>query len=394
MDLASSPGYRSDLSSVLFKIDCDASVKLAEVSIENRSSIVIFDVGTTFRIVCINRGTISIIKMKAVPDEGKKMAREYKDNHKGETIQTLLDQLLAPPQQPPSTLPKSPLSSPSEPIHPLSSSTQAIDSKPKISDDELQAENYVKNGEIDLAIAAYRRICPTSASILIHIGDLYADKKGDYDNALHCYTQALKMQEETGEDTTETITLIGMVHHESRKFDLSLQYHTRALKLRESRVPLDQASIATNLVGMSNAHRARHELSEALDYARRALAIREAIVPVNEVSVAASLATLANIHYDLGDASQALKFGMNAFTIFDRTLPSDSPELAAVLNNLGAIQMSLGAISEARQYFEKSLEIYRQSLPWGHPYLVKLENNIRHVTETQKQTENDSKVKS
>ncbi|CAF3321431.1 unnamed protein product [Rotaria sp. Silwood2] len=127
LELVSSSGYRSDLSSVLFKIDCDASVKLVEVSTENRSSIVIFDVGTTFHIIYINRGTTSIIKLKAVPDEGKKMAREYKDNHKGETIKTMLDQLLTSPKQrlsPSSKQSSSPLS---EFIHSSSLSSQNID---------------------------------------------------------------------------------------------------------------------------------------------------------------------------------------------------------------------------------------------------------------------------
>ncbi|CAF4837867.1 unnamed protein product [Rotaria sp. Silwood1] len=384
LELASSPGYRTDLSSVLFKIDCDVSVKLAEMSTEDRSPIVIFDVGTTFRIICVNRATISIIKMKAVPDQGKKLVQDYKNNHKGETIQTMLEQLLAPQ--------KLSLSPPSKPIQPSSSSVQPLDSKPMISDDELQAENHIKNGKIDLAIAAYQRISPVSASIFVRIGHLYADKKGDYDNALNCYMQALKIQEERGEDTVDIITRIGMMHHERREFHLALQYHTRALKLCESLVPSNQASIATNLIGISNAHRARQELSEALDYAKRALAIRESMVPVNEVSIASSLATLANIYHDLGSASQARQVGMRAFTMFDRCLPANSPELAALLNNLGAIELSLGAIPQARQYFEQSLQIYREILPSEHPYLVKLENNLQCVTQMQQQAENNSKI--
>ena len=64
-----------------------------------------------------------------------------------------------------------------------------------MSDAELKAANHVKNGEFDLAIAVYQSIRPTSAPILIRLGRLYRDKKVDYNNALQCFTQALKMQE-------------------------------------------------------------------------------------------------------------------------------------------------------------------------------------------------------
>ncbi|CAF4422892.1 unnamed protein product, partial [Rotaria magnacalcarata] len=42
----------------------------------------------------------------------------------------------------------------------------------------------------------YRRIQPTTARILNAIGLLCADKKGDYNYALQCHQQALKLQEE------------------------------------------------------------------------------------------------------------------------------------------------------------------------------------------------------
>ncbi len=97
---AALPGYRTDLSSVLFKINFDASARFAEVSMENGSTIVVFDVATSFRIECVSRGTMSIIKLKTVSDEGKKLALQYKENNKGKTVQMLLDELSAPPKPP------------------------------------------------------------------------------------------------------------------------------------------------------------------------------------------------------------------------------------------------------------------------------------------------------
>ena len=119
LELASAPGYRSDLSSVLFKIDCDPSTNLTDVSTEGRPPVVIFDAATAFRIICVNRGAISIVKIKTVPDEGKKLALQYIEDHKEETVQELLDQL--------SVLPKSPSPPPSQSSQPLSAPNKSFE---------------------------------------------------------------------------------------------------------------------------------------------------------------------------------------------------------------------------------------------------------------------------
>lgn len=100
LQFAMSPGYRTDLISVLFKIDFDGSARFADVVLENESTVCIFDVGTNFRIICVNRGSMTVIKMKTVLDEGKKIAQDYKGQHKGKTVLVLLDELTKPPKPP------------------------------------------------------------------------------------------------------------------------------------------------------------------------------------------------------------------------------------------------------------------------------------------------------
>jgi tetratricopeptide (TPR) repeat protein len=64
-----------------------------------------------------------------------------------------------------------------------------------LSDDEIQAQNFVKRGKIDETIAIYQRLKPDSAGILNIIDALYAEKKGDYDSAINYYEKALQIQE-------------------------------------------------------------------------------------------------------------------------------------------------------------------------------------------------------
>lgn len=51
-------------------------------------------------------------------------------------------------------------------------------------------------GEIDLALAAFRRSKPESAQKLNMIGRLCVEHKKEYDYAAECHTQALKIQEQ------------------------------------------------------------------------------------------------------------------------------------------------------------------------------------------------------
>ena len=170
--IASLSNFRPDLFPVLFKIDCDPSAVCIELS--NRQSVL--ELSTVFRIVYVNRGPMSVIKMKTDNQVGKKLVENYLEENKEKSIQALLDELIRPPTPPP------------------------IEVKSvTISAEERQAEKHLEDGNVDLALIAYHRLQPVTARILNAIGRLCAEKKGDYNYALQCHSRALKMQEEVSE---------------------------------------------------------------------------------------------------------------------------------------------------------------------------------------------------
>lgn len=120
--LASLPGYRPDLQSVFFKIDCDASALYTELPQKQAAPVVVFDTCMAFRVVYVHRGQMSIVKMKTAGEGGKKIALEYSQKNKDETIQSMMDELLKPPKPPtpppPPRLPTPP-PTPSPPPPPL-----------------------------------------------------------------------------------------------------------------------------------------------------------------------------------------------------------------------------------------------------------------------------------
>lgn len=188
-----------------------------------------------------------------------------------------------------------------------------------------------------------------------------------------------------GEDTSETLSNLGISHHNRRKFDLALTCHTRALKLREAVHPKDYLSIAGNLRGVANARWARREFPEALDAARQALLIHQTLTPINETNVATSWATMANIYHDFGDTARALELGTRAIVLLESCESSNSPKLAAAYHNLAAFQLSRGELLEARYSFEKALKIYTEILPTTHPTRKTIENHIQSITRSQRE---------
>lgn len=127
LTFASLPAYRPDLLPVLFKVDCDASSLFTEVANKNSPPVIVFDACLTFRIVYVNRGGMSVIKLKTAGEAGKKFAAEYLENHSTETRQSLLDELLKPPK-PPTPPPPPPPRTPTPPPKLKSASVKAKES--------------------------------------------------------------------------------------------------------------------------------------------------------------------------------------------------------------------------------------------------------------------------
>lgn len=70
-----------------------------------------------------------------------------------------------------------------------------IFSQPVVDTEVEKAEKYAEEGNTDLALITYQRIHPVTSRILNIMGQLCANRKGDYDYALQCHQQALKLQE-------------------------------------------------------------------------------------------------------------------------------------------------------------------------------------------------------
>lgn len=54
-------------------------------------------------------------------------------------------------------------------------------------------------GDIDRALDVYQRIQPPNPRILNTMGQVLAERKGDFNSAVDCHRRALKLQEEVND---------------------------------------------------------------------------------------------------------------------------------------------------------------------------------------------------
>lgn len=101
LDLVRASDYRPDLKPVLFKLNCDSSVRIGELQGKDSSTLIVFDVYTAFRIKWVTLGPVSIVELESADKDGRNMALEYKTRTKSSNMEKLLNQLSVFPKPPP-----------------------------------------------------------------------------------------------------------------------------------------------------------------------------------------------------------------------------------------------------------------------------------------------------
>ena len=85
---------------------------------------------------------------------------------------------------------------------------------------------------------------------------------------------------------------------------------------------------------------------KSLDYHRRALEMRQEFFPGDHPAVAQSLSNVGGALEDLGQADQSLGFYRQALEMYQKVYPEGHPDVANVLNNLGVVHLALGRPAE------------------------------------------------
>lgn len=193
------------------------------------------------------------------------------------------------------------------------------------------------------------------ASSLNNIGYLF-NSKGEVDSALAYYDKCLKIQEEIGDLTGISATLIntGYIFLNQGLIEKTLENYYASLKIEEELQ--NQSGIATALNGIGYIQYRQGDSRKALDSYTKSLNIREKLK--EKYGIATCLNNIGLIFKDQEDWVKALSYYQKGLEL-ERELV-DKSGIAISLGNIGFVYNSLGDEKKALEYYTESLNIRKE----------------------------------
>lgn len=189
-----------------------------------------------------------------------------------------------------------------------------------------------------------------------------------YEKAIACYQAALglnRIEDSSNElhisnilnNIGNTYSNIGKTSHDLKNYNLALQYHLEAKKMREAIHNISPRNLARSYKNIGNDYANLNMNDEALAYRIKALGIYEKMLHGGHPE-------LANAYQDVGNScrltenyDEALKYYTKAEIIWKKQLPQNYFFLAKCQYAIGMIYSEQGLKGESEKY-KKALEYY------------------------------------
>jgi tetratricopeptide (TPR) repeat protein len=180
--------------------------------------------------------------------------------------------------------------------------------------------------------------------------------KGDYEQAMKAYNDALEMCERISDKKgiAESYQKIGICYCDQIDYDHAMEYHLKAIEICEEIE--DQKSIASNYTDISFIHWKRGDQNQAIKYLQKALNTFEQIGDKHRA--ATTLSNIGTTYEYQEEFDKALTCYLRALEIWEESGNTKNVNIAHAYNNIGNIYTTKKEYQEALEYQEKSLAIW------------------------------------
>ncbi|CAF3760284.1 unnamed protein product [Rotaria sp. Silwood1] len=214
---------------------------------------------------------------------------------------------------------------------------------------------------------------------------------GKNDEAEKYYRSLLKEINPTDyEDISACYHNLGNLFDDKGDYQLSLDWHHKALESMIKIFRSDDSIIATSFNSIAAIHSKMNNYDEALDCYLKALKIWKQALGEEHPTIGQCLNALHNnigaIHLSLDHLDHALEHLNMSLNIKKKCLPSQHPDIAMTFTNIGLIYESKTEWQQAVSYLEKAVNIYRHVLHPNHPILIEVEQLLARVSSKSKMT--------
>lgn len=181
-----------------------------------------------------------------------------------------------------------------------------------------------------------------------NLGVNYSFGKADYTLALEYFYEALKINEELGNNKGVGSNLgnIGIIYQFQNDYDKALETYKKALSIMESMG--NKNGIAINLGNIGNIYQVQSNYDKALEYYNRVLELNEELN--NKNGIAISLGNIGNIYFLQNDYPMALEYYNKSMKYCVEL--GDKNGKARNLGNMGSIYIRLSKDSVLKRINE------------------------------------------
>ena len=217
------------------------------------------------------------------------------------------------------------------------------------------------------------------AAIYHDLGVTYS-QLGKYDLSLKYRKRALKIGKNSIRTNQANLSAyylgVGCAYCDLGDYDEALKHQLKGMEMLDNipSVPERLTASAYNLVSLTYMHLGRY--SEALNLQEKSLKIRKTILDQYHPDIAISYDNLANIHEAMGDHQKALINRLVALGIFETKLGEDHPDLAISYDGIGHTYANLRKYSKALHFQVKALRIKESILSDDNPNLAVSYHNV------------------
>ncbi|MDI6916921.1 MAG: tetratricopeptide repeat protein [Thermoplasmatales archaeon] len=215
-----------------------------------------------------------------------------------------------------------------------------------------KGEMLIRNGHVDDFLGLLNKLDAHKNELLLLKGDIF-DIKGEWDKALECYNQALKVAE--GEKSEKLIAKcylkIGNIQEKRSEWDVALENFNRGLDISKKVGTLN--SLADGYHGIGYIYRRTGELDKALEIYNKAI---EYYKKTDDAwGTGKTYIDIGNIHQDKGEYDKAIEFYNRGLSLSERV--SNNYEIVRAYNNLGGCYGRNGMTDKAIEYCKKQIKL-------------------------------------
>ncbi|MEM9328121.1 MAG: CHAT domain-containing tetratricopeptide repeat protein, partial [Bacteroidota bacterium] len=172
--------------------------------------------------------------------------------------------------------------------------------------------------------------------------------------------------DEQSEGLAECLEDLGITYWNNGNAELAIQYHERALQIREELFGEDALLVGDSYNNMGLVDVEENPYLAATNF-QRALSIYEKKLGENHPKVAFSLNNIALAQSKLGNFLDAIRQLQRAQGIWDSQYEGDHPNKAFTISNIGRTYQEMGSTDEAMTQQKEALQMYKRIYGPKHP---------------------------